>query len=137
MSMKENKSDPAEPTQHPSTTEGLVRELGTKVLAVGQRVVRIEEDVAEMKGDVSEIKGHLIAAKVALRGTSQNDMQQDATIAAIVVDVASLKTTQAEQLGILRRLDKVATNPLVIKVAKAIGYAILLYLAGKGVNVLP
>jgi hypothetical protein len=66
------------------------------------------------------------------QGTSKVDMAQDSAIATLLADVSSLKETQATQLAILTKLDAVAANPMVRRVAYAIGAAILAYLASKG-----
>jgi hypothetical protein len=130
---------PPAPVQHPATQEGLLRELIVRINGVAKTTERIADKQIEhgqrlqnIEGDVAELKGHVIAAKASTRQTSQNDATQDAAIATLTTNVAALTKTQTEQLNILKRLDKVATNPTVVKVAKAVGQGILIYLAAKG-----
>lgn len=99
---------------------------GGSVLDVGKRVTLIEERL----GKTEE---RLATNSVRARSASEVDVQHDATIASIVTDVALLKTSQAKQTAILERLDAIAANPMVRRVAYAIGGLILTYLAARGV----
>ena len=95
------------------------------VLEVGQRVSTLEG--AERLREERARKHSGGIARV-----SENDSKQDAAIGVLVTDVANLKETQATQLAILRRLDAVAANPMVRRVAYAVAVAVLGYFAATG-----
>lgn len=74
-----------------------------------------------------------------IQKVSVNDASQDAAIASLVVDMAvvkpaveALQVTQTKQLAILEKLDKVAANPMVRRIAYAVGTAVLAWLGAKG-----
>lgn len=76
-----------------------------------------------------------------VRGVSEVDIKHDAAIASLVTELAEVKAETAEQtkkldasFAILERLDKVAANPLVRRVAYVVGTAFLTWLAAKGVK---
>lgn len=66
---------------------------------------------------------------------TEDNTKQDVAIAQIANEVKGLKDSQLVQLNILMKLDAVAANPLVRRVAYAIGGAVLTYLAARGVAV--
>lgn len=111
-----------------SASTALQKQTIAEVKQLGGRVEKLEKHVfgsdpppspsaplvtrtTHAEGDLAELAGQVIAVKA---------------------DVADLKQTQAAQLAILERLDKVAANPMVRRVAYAIGGAILVYLTSKG-----
>lgn len=102
---------------------GAVKDVGRRLTTLEERVGKIED-----RQDTSSVRA---------RSVTENDSKQDAAIAQLVTDVAELKETQKTQLAILQRLDKVAANPMVRRVAYAIGLAILGYLGARGIRVLP
>lgn len=106
----------------------------------------VANDVSLVKQRVSLVErrqdDHEERAKnnsVRARSVTENDSKQDGAIATLVADVSVLKTdvkslreTQGTQLAILERLDKVAANPMVRRVAYAVGSAILVWLTARG-----
>lgn len=120
---------------------------------VMKEVRGVRADLSLVAGDVHAVKdrirlvekrldGHDELAKVAgakEQRISEKDLAHEAAIGSLVVDVnglktdvASLKETQATQLAILQRLDRLAANPLVRRLAWVVGTAVLSYLASKG-----
>lgn len=95
-----------------------VKDLGGEIARVGERVRVLEEART--------------TNSVRVKSMTEEDAKQDTAIAQLVTDVAALKETQATQLAILVRLDKVAANPMVRRVAYTIATALLGYLAAKG-----
>ena len=89
-----------------------------EVKTVNARVTSLEERVGRTSDRV--------------KGESQTNLDQSRDIAAVITKVEKLETTQAQQLAILTRLDAVAANPTVRKVAYALATALLAYLAAKG-----
>ncbi len=101
-----------------------------QLVATDLSVVKERVRIIERRQDESDERGKKHSGGLA-RG-SDVDARHDAAISTLIVDVAHLKETQSTQLAILRRLDAVAANPMVRKVAYAVGGAILSYLALKG-----
>lgn len=111
-----------------SAGNSLQRQTIAEVKQQGVRIEKLEKHVfgsdppppptealvtrtSHAEGELAELAGQVIAVKAA---------------------VADLNRTQATQLEILERLDKVAANPMVRRVAYALGSAVLVYLASKG-----
>jgi hypothetical protein len=80
----------------------------------------------ECSDDLAVAMPVLKAALAALDTITSSD------VATVKDSVSGLTKTQETQLAILTRLDAVAANPMVRRVAYALGTAILLYLASKG-----
>lgn len=98
---------------------------GGQVLDVGKRMTAVEERL----GKVEERQN---TNSVRVKSTTDNDLKQDSDISRLIVKVAGLEATQAKQLDILERLDKVAANPKVKMAAKALFYLIVAAAAAKG-----
>ncbi len=98
---------------------------GATVQDVVARLSRLEtrQDAVEDRQEGSNMR---------YQKMSEIDTRHETSITALALDVTSLKATQETQLSILRRLDAVAANPMIRKIAYAIGGAVLAYLAGKG-----
>ncbi len=88
--------------------------------------------LGRMEREVDEVKGRQNDGSMRIKAESKANLEQDAAMAHVIAKVASLEETQTQQLAILKRLDAVAANPMVRRVAYAIGSAILIYLASKG-----
>ncbi len=110
-----------------TTIEGNQTLQGGQVLDIGRRMTEMERRVGGMEDRQT-------TNSVRVRSTTDENLKQDSAISSIVVDVASLKETQATQLAILQKLDKVAANPMVRRVAYAVGTATLGYLASRGMK---
>jgi hypothetical protein len=95
-----------------------MKDLGGEIGRLGERVDKLE--------------GRSETNSTRVKATTEDNIKQDAAIASILIDVAALKETQAAQLAILERLDKIAANPMVRRVAYAVATAALGYLAAKG-----
>lgn len=95
-----------------------MKDLGSKIGRLGERVDKLE--------------GRTDATSQRVGQESNHNLQQDSAISTIVTDVADLKETQARQLAILERLDKVTANPMVRRVAYAIGALIIGWAVSKG-----
>lgn len=101
--------------------------VSTDVSIVKDRVRVVEERVRTIEDDR---RNDSMPAKVVR--VTDNDAKQDAAIALIVTKVDKLEVTQQKQLAILTRLDEVAANPMVRRVAYAVGAALLAYLTARG-----
>lgn len=88
--------------------------------------------LGRMERELDEVKDRQTKNSMRAQQGTDADMAHEAAIAALVVDVAALKETQAKQLAILEHLNRVAANPMVRRVAYAVGSALLAYLAAKG-----
>ena len=84
----------------------------------GQAVARLQQDVEELKA------GRRTHSE-AVRKESSVNLEQDAAIAA-------LHTKLDRLTGIAEKLEKVAANPMVRRIAYAAGGAVLTYLAARG-----
>jgi tetrahydromethanopterin S-methyltransferase subunit G len=109
--------------------------LTEEVQRIGRKQERQEQDIRDLKSDTSrrfdserEESKSTMAAIVAHVDKSAEAFRAKAA------DIDELKEMQVKQTAILERLDKVAANPLVRKVAYAIGVMILMWLASKGVK---
>ena len=81
-------------------------------------------------------------ASFRIREVSQTDLEQSSQLAkeieareALATQVEELVKTNAVQLGILSRLDKVTQNPLVKVVLTMLATAVLTWLAARGIKV--
>jgi hypothetical protein len=119
-----------------STLDAILTEVRQSRTDNADKFVEVSTRLDQMNSRIGELEQRPIVVSGSLRAKvdneSQTNMVQDAAIATLVTDVASLKETQQTQLTILTRLDAVAANPMVRKVAYAIGGAILAWLAGTG-----
>lgn len=143
MSMKDVKPEP-----HPAITEGLVRDLGTKMLATHQRLLGVEGDVAEIRGDVAEIKGLLIRTNAKATAPSSHDLEAQAALAQerLAREALAAKVTETQAMleantASTARIEKVVTSAFSSPRAKALGWALWLalvaWLASKGIKVGP
>lgn len=93
-------------------------------------IVKDRVRVLERRQDESDDRARNQSERV--RGESRTNEDQNGAIAKLVVDVEALAKVQETQLAILTRLDSVAANPMVRRVAYVFGSAVLAYLASKG-----
>jgi len=98
------------------------------------RVVVLEKHKADAEERARKHSG-------GIQKVSVNDASQDAAIASLVTDMAivkptveSMQVTQTKVLSILERLDKVAANPIVRRIAYGVGTLVLGYLASRGIR---
>ncbi len=98
------------------------------------RLTRIEERVDEVEGRIGRNSQRV-------QESSKVDLDHEAKLATEIVarqelaaKVDALTETQATQLAILGRLDKVASNPTVKVLAGMIATAVLTWLASHGVH---
>ncbi len=98
------------------------------------RLTRIEERVDEVEGRIGRNSARV-------QESSKVDLEHEAKLAVEIIarqelasKVDALTETQATQLAILGRLDKVASNPTVKVLAGMIATALLSYLASKGLH---
>lgn len=119
-----------------SKLDGNVQSLSKAVITIGLDVTEVKTDVATLKdakeAEARKTSGAIRAVSGDVARESQANHDQDAAIANIVTDVAALKETNKTQLAILERLDKVAANPMVRRVAYAVAVAVLGYFAATG-----
>lgn len=146
-------SMPAQPAtkQLPAMTdrallEDLARVVKSGFEATNERFDRFENQVDLLVEDgkttnkrmttlevrLDEAEKRAASNSIRAKGASDVDAKHDAAIAKLVVKVTGLEDTQQKQLAILTRLDAVAANPTVRRVAYALGTALLAYLAAKG-----
>ncbi len=102
----------------------------------------VSSDLGVVKERVTILESERTKLSGGVRGLSTSNAEQDAQLAqermareALAKEVADLKTTNATQLAILGRLDRVASNPLVKTLGAMLLTAVLTYLASHGVVV--
>lgn len=147
-----------DPKEHPTLEmpKVVVPESGLNAIMSELRAMRaettgrldnIEANVEMLVTDQRDTKARLIRVETRMdqydeRGTkhsgglariTSNDEKQNAAIGQLVADVSELKSTQATQLDILTRLDAVAANPTLRRLAYALATAALTYLTAKGI----
>lgn len=108
--------------------------IETSVDVQGAMVNGLAQRLTAQEARVDKIVERQDGTSIRAKGASEVDLQHEATIGRLVVDVANLTTTQGTQLDILRRLDAVAANPMVRRVAYAVGAALLAYLTARGMR---
>jgi septal ring factor EnvC (AmiA/AmiB activator) len=98
------------------------------------RLTRIEERVDEVEGRIGRNSQRV-------QESSKVDLDHEAKLAAEIIarqelasKVDSLTETQATQLAILGRLDKVASNPTIKVLAGMLATALFTWLASHGVH---
>lgn len=97
------------------------------------------DELRALRTEVKEERERNDRHSDGVKQLSHSDNKQDATIGAILVDVEHLKKEQARVINILERievvlekLERVAANPLVRRIAYTIGAGLLAWLAHKG-----
>lgn len=105
---------------------------GSTVRELSSRVTRVEDWRLAVDDRINRHSG-------GTRQLSQNDGKQDAAIANAITRlervetaVSSIETKTDRQTAILERLNDVAANPMVRRVAYAVGGAVLAYLTARG-----
>lgn len=146
----------ADPTIEPETVETLLKDLGAEVKAgfdkvnanislVSNEVDLVKDRIGVIEGRQSELYAWRRSNSERVRGiasqTSETDMAHDAKLAGEIVarqslaaKVDDLDTKQDRQLLILESLQRIASNPVIKQIATAIGTAILVWLAAKGIK---
>jgi hypothetical protein len=88
---------------------------------------------------LDEVERRAETGSVRAKSMTEDNAKQDAAIAQLSADLAvvkqdvhEMKESQGAQLAILERLDKVAANPLVRRIAYGIGTLVLAWLATRG-----
>lgn len=151
--------DDNKPPEHPTAKIDQLEVLKGLLSALRQDV---HEGVAELRADIQLVSSDLNVVKERVRivelwkieadtrmerssnrvrENSQQDVGQDAAIAAIKVDVESTKAkvdaieveTKAQTV-LLADIRKLAANPIVKQIATMVGTAILTWLASKGLR---
>lgn len=115
-----------------AAVESRLDTMETNIEIQGDSVKNIAGRMTSLEARVGRVEERQETNSVRAKSTTETDHQQDAAIAQILVDVQGLKETQTTQLAILHRLDAIAANPMVRRVAYAIGGAVLAYLSAKG-----
>ena len=115
--------------------KGVDSHLTEEVQKLGRKQERMDQDIRDLKSETNrrfdterEESKSTMAAIVKHVDTSAQAFREKAA------DIDELKAMQVQQMAILARLDKVAANPLVRKVAYGIAMLFLAWLASKGVK---
>lgn len=138
----------------PAMTDRALLEDLTRVVKSGFSEVRLLRadvdllvgDLASLKVDVRELQKWKIGSEErqekhsgGLQQNSSVNLKQDAAIANAITRlervetaVSSIETKTDRQTVILERLNEVAANPMVRRVAYAVGGAVLAYLTARG-----
>jgi len=121
---------------------GKVDVLVVDVTRLTGTVELVSNDLGIVKDRVTILESERSKLSGGVRGLSTTDAEQAAQLAqeraareAIAAEVADLKATQALQLAILARLDKVASNPTVKVLGGMLLTALVTWLASKGLVV--
>ncbi len=123
------------------TDRALLEDMSREVRGMRADLGLVSNDLGLLKHRVSIIEGlrtedAMRAAKLSggVRGLSQSDDGQNMQIASLAVKVDGLTQSQAVQLAILSRLDKLAEKPAVKVILFALGTIATGYLASKGLK---
>jgi hypothetical protein len=114
--------------------------------SISDEVQRLSRDVVDLRADGRRFDEDIRRLSERTKDTSarasQGDLEQASQLAqekvareALAAEVADLKATNATQLAILGRLDKVASNPLVKTLGAMLATALITYLATHGIQV--
>lgn len=99
--------------------------IETNVEIQGHTAQDLAKRMTNLEERAGKIEDRQASNSMRARSASQVDMTHDAAI-------AELKQKVDASLAILERLDKVAANPMVRRVAYAVGVALLAWLSAKG-----
>jgi hypothetical protein len=117
------------------------RTLGADIQLVSNDVTIVKDRVGLVEQRVGVLEESRARTSGGVRQLSSHDHEQDAQLAAIITETAAvkkevvdLKESQAVQLAILGRLDKLASNPHVKIILAVLGTAATTWLASKGLK---
>lgn len=120
------------------TLEGVDRDIAGEVSRMGREIVDLRADGRRHEDDIRRLSDR---TKETHASASNADMGQAAALAdektareALAAKVDELSATNAAQLAILNRIDKLASNPLVKTIATVIGTAFLTWAASRGIK---
>lgn len=128
-----------------SSLETVVQEQikqNTQQVIQTAQIEEIRQDMGALDSRIVAVEARTGRASFRIREVSQTDLEQSSQLAkeieareALATQVDELVKTNAVQLGILSRLDKVTQNPLVKVVATMLATAVLTWLAARGIKV--
>lgn len=145
------KEIPAVVPQVPATLDAVLREVRETrhaVTAVVDQVSELNERVRQVEVSVEQSTARVNVQSLKVRGTSENDLRQDAAIAELVVRTAAIETNQgaaakerADTAAMVKEVRDtvvgVATNKKVIFVGKVLFALAVAYSAAHGLKVVP
>jgi FtsZ-binding cell division protein ZapB len=116
--------------------------LTEEVQRISRKQDRMEQDVRDLKSDTSRrFEDESQASKTTMEAIIQHVDEsakafktKAADIDALKKETAAQSAELAKQTAILTRLDAVAANPMVRRIAYLIGLAILAWLGSKGLK---
>jgi hypothetical protein len=101
----------------------------------GRKIERMEQDLRDLKSDTTRrFDLERQEAKTTMEAIVQHVDRSAAAFQAKAADIDELKSMQVKQTAILERLDRVAANPIVRKVAYGLAMLVLAWLASRGVK---
>lgn len=117
-------------------------DLATEVHRIGQEQVRMKQDILDLKAETTrtfESERHAAASTMQAIIKHVDESAQAFREKADVVDALQKETAAqsaelAKQTAILTRLDTIAANPMVRRLAYLVGVALAAWLASKGVK---
>jgi len=124
-------------------------DLATEVHRIGQEQVRMKQDLLDLKAETTRtfeserhaarstmeaIVKHVDESAAAFREKAEHIDALKTETEAQSTELAKQSAELAKQTAILTRLDTIAANPMVRKVAYVVGTAILAWLASKGLK---
>lgn len=120
-----------------SIIQGEVHLLGTRIGTLESRVARIDSDHQQTKrtsiqGDEAQSAALVSAMDIHGKALAQHRAETNSRLDSQDRTLEQLTQMQAQQTAILTRLDAIAANPTVRRVAYAIGSIIVAYAAAKG-----
>lgn len=135
-------SEPPQGDEKP-TVEDLIHNLTNTVLdgfaAMGDRMALVEK---RQDGFESWRRNNSDRVRGLAKQSSESDLSQDAKLSAEIIarrdlekKVDAIDVKQNEQIAILGRIEALAKNPIVKQVLTAVGTAIIVWLAQKGIHV--
>lgn len=109
--------------------------LTEEVQKLSRKQERMDQDIRDLKNETNRrFDSEREESKSTMAAIVKHVDQSAAAFREKAADIDELKEMQVKQTAILERLDKVAANPLVRKVAYGIAMLILMWLASKGVK---
>lgn len=122
----------------------LQRGMDAGFLNMGADIKLVANDLGVVKDRVTLLERRADTTSDRVKQQSSSDLSQDAQLAQervareeLAAKVDALTSTQATQLAILGRLDKVASNPTVKVLFGMLATALVTWLASHGGAVLP
>lgn len=106
------------------------------------QIEEIRQDIGALDSRVAAVESRAGRTSFRIREVSQTDLEQSTQLnkeiaarEALAAEMEALKQTNAIQLNILNRLDKITQNPLLKTLATMLLTAFITWLAARGIKI--